>query len=616
MWKYVCVLLIFSSGSLQLRSENKEIKHLSTLQRLIESSIGYDSIAPMDSVIVWGQQAYPVLEEENQIELYFRVRQLVVHLYSLCGYIGQAIDEARDMYEKAEKMKHGLGIALSSIAIGDAYYSSNMFEEAINSYKEAIRDPVTFSDNNYYKQTALFNLISLLMMEGRMQEVEVYRTMLLKLQITQKTNLSLQYFTSAMNVSYYILKNDLQKASENFSEVEEIYQSNRQPYFTQTYLTAKGKYNEAIGNYQLALQCYDDILMNVRRKIRSIVYLRISYDKAALLIKMGRSQYAASIYEEISIITDSIVAPCYAHSMNNLRASYQENRIKVGNKAESNRLFMSCILVGLLVMCIIIYLVLYIRKRNREMSESKIRLEQSKLKLENAIQMKSLFLSNMSHEIRTPLSAISGFSNILTDKGLDEATRRQCNEVIQQNSELLIKLINDVIDLSDLAIGKMKFKFDYYDPISICQYVVETVNKVKQTQAEVLFESSLDSLKLYTDDSRLQQLLINLLINATKFTPSGSIILELSKQSETTVLFSVTDTGCGIPLEKQSKIFNRFEKLDEGVQGTGLGLSICQFIVQRMGGEIWIDSEYTAGCRFCFTHPINLIIGTKEGEGA
>lgn len=240
-------------------------------------------------------------------------------------------------------------------------------------------------------------------------------------------------------------------------------------------------------------------------------------------------------------------------------------------------------------------------------------MEQSRLNAENAMQSKSLFLSNMSHEIRTPLSALSGFSSLLTEQALDEETRRQCGDIIQQNSDLLLKLINDVIDLSNLEIGNMKFNFNYCDAIAICNNVIDTVNKVKQTQAELRFNTSLPSLKLYTDDSRLQQLLINLLINATKFTPQGNITLEVQQESKDFALFSVTDTGCGIPLEKQSSIFNRFEKLNEGAQGTGLGLSICQLIIERIGGKIWIDPNYTTGCRFYFTHPINP---TKQGKEA
>ena len=117
------------------------------------------------------------------------------------------------------------------------------------------------------------------------------------------------------------------------------------------------------------------------------------------------------------------------------------------------------------------------------------------------------------------------------------------------------------------------------------------VEKIKQTQAEVRFSTSLSSLKLTTDSARLQQVLINLLINATKFTTQGTITLELIKQTEDTALFSVSDTGCGISKENQNKIFNRFEKLDENAQGTGLGLNICSIIAGRLKGEVKLDKN-------------------------
>ena len=231
-------------------------------------------------------------------------------------------------------------------------------------------------------------------------------------------------------------------------------------------------------------------------------------------------------------------------------------------------------------------------------------VERLRTDAENATSAKSIFLSNMSHEIRTPLNALSGFSSLLTEEGLDDDTRRQCNEVILQNSELLLKLINDVIDLSSLEFGKIQFCINKYNVVNICRNVIDTVSKIKQTQAAICFITELESMDIETDDARLQQVLINLLINATKFTSQGSIILELRKQSEQELLFSVTDTGCGIPKEKQAAIFRRFEKLNENAQGSGLGLSICQLIIEHIGGKIWIDSDYTGGSRFFFTHPI------------
>lgn len=609
---YILFAISLLIRMLPLHSANSDTEHLSTLKRLIDSNIAYDSLAPMDSVIVWGQQISPILEKDNKMELSFNIRQLVVYLYSLRGDIGNAIDEAREMYEKAETIKYDFGMALSSAAIGDAYFCSNMPEEAIASYKEAIRHPAASPENNYYKEMTILKLIQTLILKERTQEAEKYRKMLSESKSIH-SNQTLQFLTLATDVSYYIQKNELPNAHNCLLQAEQIYLSDKQPYYSTTYNYMQGRYNAAIGKHTLALQYYDNILTDIRQKMQSIIYLQIAYIKANLLIEMDHKKEAARLYEEISMITDSVIAPSYAHRINNLRASYEENRMKVENKAEFNRIFLGGIVIGIIVLGVMIYLVIHIVKQNKKIAESKIRMEQSRLNAENAMQSKSLFLSNMSHEIRTPLSALSGFSSLLTEQALDEETRRQCGDIIQQNSDLLLKLINDVIDLSNLEIGNMKFNFNYCDAIAICNNVIDTVNKVKQTQAELRFNTSLPSLKLYTDDSRLQQLLINLLINATKFTPQGNITLEVQQESKDFALFSVTDTGCGIPLEKQSSIFNRFEKLNEGAQGTGLGLSICQLIIERIGGKIWIDPNYTTGCRFYFTHPINP---TKQGKEA
>ena len=274
------------------------------------------------------------------------------------------------------------------------------------------------------------------------------------------------------------------------------------------------------------------------------------------------------------------------------------------NQNERNRLLFYSIMGCILILSISIASVLYIRKINKRLIASRLKLEKARQIAQNSIRTKSVFLSNMSHEIRTPLNALSGFSAILTDANIDISTRQQCNEIIQQNSDLLLKLIDDVVDLSSLEIGKMQFLFANNNAVAICRNVVDTVEKIKQTSASVLFQTSLENLEIYTDEARLQQLLINLLINATKFTTEGSITLSLEKQSEEVALFAVSDTGCGIAPEKQGAIFNRFEKLNENAQGSGLGLSICQLIVERFGGKIWIDPEYKNGSRFLFTHPI------------
>ena len=208
--------------------------------------------------------------------------------------------------------------------------------------------------------------------------------------------------------------------------------------------------------------------------------------------------------------------------------------------------------------------------------------------------------------IRTPLNAIVGFSDILANA--EESSREEkseYNKIIQNNSQLLLHLINDILDISRLESGKTKFVFADCEVVSMCGIVLSTVEQTRRTEAEYRFESTVDLLILRTDEQRLKQILINLLTNASKFTPSGSICLSIRVLKDSNeVEFAVADTGCGIPPEKAEKVFGRFEKLNEYAQGTGLGLSICKMNVERLGGRIWVDTTYTGGARFVFTHPL------------
>lgn len=605
---YYILLLTIIFLSLPLHAQNKDVNHLSALEFLIVNNLPYSTDTPIDSAIAWGKEIAPILEAEKQLEQFFRIKQFMVQLYSERGDIGQAIDEARLMYEKAQSINHSQGLILSNRAIGDAYYCSNMLPEAISSYKEAINYQATSFANDYFKERTTIKLITILIIENRMEEAERYRNELEHSKGIHE-NKTLHFFNNIVNATFHIKKGNLPAANEYLEKAQQIYETNPQPYLCFFLGFIQGQYTEATGDYTAALQVYNEHLNNIPLKYHSVNYLYMAHAKARLLIKMGEKKEAARLYEEIGAISDSIVAPSYTHRINSLRAAFEENRIKIENKTELNHILIGGAGTGLILLFIMIYLVLHILKQNKKLTESKIHLEQARLNAENAMHTKSLFLSNMSHEIRTPLSAISGFSGLLTDKEVDEETRCQCTEIIRRNSDLLLKLINDVIDLSNLGTGNMKFNFNYYDAIAICHSVIDTVNNVKQTNAEVLFNNQTNaSLQLYTDNSRLQQLLINLLINATKFTPKGSIILKVELQSEHTVLFTVTDTGCGIAPDKRNKIFNRFEKLNENIQGSGLGLSICQLIIEKLGGDIWLDANYTNGCKFCFTHPIDCNI--------
>ena len=321
---------------------------------------------------------------------------------------------------------------------------------------------------------------------------------------------------------------------------------------------------------------------------------------------MKEQQYekAANLYKELGEKIDADYKEISTHKVKDLRNTYSIDELQLANNQQQNHLLLLALIVLPCLIIITIFGFLYLKRKAKKLMLSKRKLQKAEKAVENSIRNKSLFISNMSHEIRTPLNALSGFSDVLTTPGIDEETRKQCNDIIQLNSRLLLNLVNDVVDISCLDVTNMKFNLKQCNAVNLCKGIIQTLEGIKQTQAEIFFRTELPSLEIETDTLRLHQVLINILVNATKFTKEGSIILQLEQNEEGMAQFSITDTGCGIPSEKQSSIFERFERVNEKSQGTGLALAICQLIISRLGGRIWIDPQYTDGSRFVFTHPL------------
>lgn len=609
------MLFSFAAGTYAISTDKER---LAALQSLIAKEVPYDANIPIDSIISWTDELAPTLKSPKTEEAYFTLVLWEVNAYIMRGDLSLAIDRARLMYEYAKDIKSNFGIALSNQAVGQAYSASNIQDKALISYMDALR---YLPENNSQTYRLLVKISTQLQQMNRLEEAMEYVKKLNPL-LEQNPEHPLAIPILIENATYYISSGDQDTALQYLHRADSIYKNHTHEIaheFSINYYTA-ACYRALAADYHdkekadEALALYNQLLEVVSNNKRSLEYRWICAEKIYLYKLLGRFDEACQIYKELYSVTDTLASKSYIRQINALKATYQVDEIELENKAQQNKMVVVLIFIGLGLLTFISMLAIWLRRQKKVVVMSTETLEQLRHNAENATRAKSIFLSNMSHEIRTPLNALSGFSALLTEEGLDDSTRRQCTDIIQQNSELLLKLINDVIDLSSLEFGKMQFSLAEHDAVATCRNVTDTVGKVKQTQAELLFETSLEELYIETDDSRLQQVLINLLINATKFTPDGSITLKLEKQSEEMALFSVTDTGCGIPKEKQASIFRRFEKLDENAQGSGLGLSICQLIIEHIGGKIWIDPDYTGGSRFVFTHPIHQTRNNSKKE--
>lgn len=595
----------------------------SILQSLVKRQVLYDDSISIDSVIAWSEQLLPTQQSNEDRTTYFLLQLQLANAYTLRGDISLATNRAQLMYEEAKATDYQFGMVVANQAIGDAYNTiANMGDKALESYQDALTELSNISDQHPYRAQLLLKMSNVLQRKGRLEEAEKILEELEKI-LYQEPDYPTDFFFCIEKTNFAIshghLSQDyLDEANIWLHKMDSIYQLHPEKFyrFHLDYTTAA--YYRAMGNWdkqywKQALDIYSKLQAEYSGNKRSTYYRWTSLEKIYLCKIQGMAMEACQIYQELYPPIDTLASQSYIRQINTIKAKYQVDKAETASNNEYNKIITS-ILVGTMALVTLFVLLAILLKRQREKVKlSTQKLATSRINAENAMRAKSVFLSNMSHEIRTPLNALSGFSSLLTEEGLDDETRRQCNEVIQQNSELLLKLINDVIDLSSLEFGKLQFCIAQHDAVSICRNVIDTVNKVKQTQAELTFTTELEEMPIETDDSRLQQVLINLLINATKFTPQGSIVLKLEKETDDTVLFTVTDTGCGIPKDKQANIFQRFEKLNENAQGSGLGLSICQLIIEHIGGQIWIDSEYAEGSRFCFTHPISQK-GRKENK--
>lgn len=568
------------------------------------NSLGFDYLTREECDSLNADGLLSQLDESQRYYTYFELERILIKSSLFRGEIRMAIAQSDQMYSKARALAYSFGNALALNAMGEVYSYTGRLREAGAAYEESLRLLDGMDGEDVHIRMLLVELIDYNL---RIRNVNGASRYLARLNFYPEDRLSPLELAMRhiSNASCQLFKGDLKAASHCLVQIGQL-ETQLIPEIQQYLLIIDARYLVATGEHEAALTAYNDFLQTEYARINHNIYKEALLEKADLLVKMGNKEEAYGQYGKVFSYIKTSFEKNYPKEIDRLCTRFQADQLAYQNERDrivSMRFYLAGIIVSVLFL---IFLLVLGWKKIFRLKHSQMRQEAMKEKAVQAIQRKNMFLSNMSHEVRTPLNAIAGFSAVLTDEdeSFDDESRREFSEIIKVNSFQLLKLINDILDFSDFENDNITFNIRTHDAVKLCNEVVETVMASRKLEVEMRFDTDLSVLMLDTDDARLRQVLINLLVNAAKFTEQGSIVLELKMADADTALFSVTDTGCGIPPEKQHLIFERFEKLNDFVQGSGLGLSICQLIVKYMNGKLWVDSGYTRGARFCFTHPL------------
>lgn len=568
------------------------------------------------------------------------------HLYRMQRNSDLAIENYLKATEYHEKYGNPLESALIYKHLSDLYtyikeYDKSLFY-AHKSYALAV--------GNVRKTSALIALANL-HVKIKSDSASYYMAMIDSIMKIEPPKSSTLAAYSRVAFIYYL--REVKDAEKALSVTDFLHRSLQNEYKSIAY--------EELGNYEEALLFHEKHDSTKRKSKREEIYTSLSGFKSRLVLNMQEAENEKLIFQnrmlEIARIQDIqrlleaekkkdvLQLSTAALELQNLQLTKEQKELQVAfNQSEiaqnkeriraakarkwMNKLIFTFILLTfiLLIIGIMIYLIgrkRYTKRLKYEHSmaiKAKEEANLARAEAELSNRQKSILLQNMSHEIRTPLNGIVGFSEVLNtteDLGITTEERMELLELIRKNTTLLTTLINDVLDLSGLASNYYSLTFSEVRLNKLCSDVVKSLSSRIPAGVEAKLDlptSQNDS--FYTDPIRLQQVLVNFLTNACKYTEKGSITLGYSFLPTGDVAFYVADTGIGVSPEKADQLFKRFEMLGSSKQGTGLGLDISLRIAELLTGTIYLDNSYTQGAKFVFVHPQLKISSSKIAKKA
>lgn len=580
--------------------------------------------AQEDSIVSWVERIKEFALTTNQSKYYYFAwgKRLILY-YIKSGKINTALYQSQLMLKDAIKRDDKEGMAYCYDCIGDIYIIKKLNEQAINAKLKAVEIIETYNLNSYNLFSKLATIAKLYSELSQPQkaietiekgEKYIYTSL-------HKADQKLSY------VYYYLVLKQYDKAQKYLKEAEDIHaKDKRLKHQRKNLLDAEESYYRHTGQFQKALKTLEYQEKIVQSMGEDQTELDVMLKRGDLYYQMGQKAIAADyLYNYITLsdsannVNEQSAVTEFSTILNLEKLKTEKKELELKSKEEQlkyNRNFIILLAIILFIVVVLFYREYHLNKRlkiserqlvlkNKKLTESEENLRKARDKAEKASEMKTSFIRNMTHEIRTPLNSIVGFSQIIASQFKKDEDTYEFANIIGENSDKLLKLIDDVLNISDLESSE-ELVLTSTRINSCCQNSLERVRPYIPKSVTLEFHPAYDDLTILTDEECVSKILFNLLHNAAKFTEKGQIILAYAlSENKEKLIITVTDTGIGIPADKQEEVFERFTKISSFSQGCGLGLPLSKLLAQKLGGDLRIDKNYLSGCRFVLTLPIN-----------
>ncbi len=542
----------------------------------------------------------------GQWDNYYRSWQLKANALSSMGKLQLALQETQRMLDDAKKRDNTLGRAMAYKQIGIIYLNMKQTEPAVDAlqrYAELMKDEdgdINSLSNIYYRMAKAYDYDKAYDKELRVTEewLEFIHKKVGKIEAPEVRDCyNSCYLARAAAFMGQMKLEEAKMALDTAGHHAHIVKTSLSLHH---YYKMQARFFLACGDAAKAVLYTDSVSMMTKEKDDHTSEVR-----AQALMMLGRDAEAARIYQRLYHEKDSLFGRDARQHLDELNTLFQVDELKT-EQQQSKFLYM--VIAASSIMVALLLLLLYGWRtaiRHKKVSEE-LRIANERAKASS--KMKTEFIRNISHEIRTPLNILSGFTQILTTPGIDlpEKEKAELQERVEENTDRITKLVDRMLELSDIsseAVIERKDQTDVQDIVELAigqsGIILRTRPGNKDSDVEFAKTGSLtnESVTVRTNKLFAVRALSQILENAAKFTYKGSITLQM-EYTESKVRFIVEDTGVGISADEAEHVFDEFVQLDEFADGTGIGLTVARSIAQRMGGNLWLDTNYTQGARF------------------